>query len=64
MRMPTLLPFGDGCISGEAIDTGTRDMTGLMAIFAADVEGYSRLMGADEDGTFKDLTVRPEGADH
>ena len=21
MRMPTLLPFGEGCMSGEAIDT-------------------------------------------
>jgi hypothetical protein len=24
MRMPTLLPFGEGCMSGEAIDTRTR----------------------------------------
>jgi hypothetical protein len=23
-RMPTLLPFGEGCMSGEAIDTRTR----------------------------------------
>lgn len=30
----------------------------LVAIFAADVEGYSRLMGADEVGTLKDLTQR------
>src|SRR5260370_35215095 len=30
----------------------------LVAIFAADVEGYSRLMGADEAGTLKDLTQR------
>ncbi len=30
----------------------------LVAIFAADVEGYSRLMGADEVGTLKDLTHR------
>lgn len=29
-----------------------------MAIFAADVEGFSRLMGADEVGTFRDLTER------
>src|SRR5207248_3449261 len=28
----------------------------LVAIFAADVEGYSRLMGADEVGTLKGLT--------
>src|SRR6202163_203253 len=30
----------------------------LVAIFAADVEGYSRLMGADEVGTLQDLTRR------
>jgi adenylate cyclase len=30
----------------------------LVAIFAADVEGYSRLMGADEVGTLKRLTER------
>ena len=30
----------------------------LVAIFAADVEGFSRLMGADEVGTFRDLTER------
>ena len=30
----------------------------LVAIFAADVEGYSRLMGADEVGTLRDLTQR------
>jgi adenylate cyclase len=30
----------------------------LVAVFAADVEGYSRLMGADEDGTLKGLTER------
>jgi class 3 adenylate cyclase len=28
----------------------------LIAIFAADVEGYSRLMGADEVGTLKAKT--------
>jgi TolB-like protein/class 3 adenylate cyclase/Tfp pilus assembly protein PilF len=30
----------------------------LVAIFAADVEGYSRLMGNDEVGTLRDLTER------
>jgi hypothetical protein len=30
----------------------------LAAVFAADVEGYSRLMGADEVGTLKGLTER------
>jgi TolB-like protein/class 3 adenylate cyclase/Tfp pilus assembly protein PilF len=32
----------------------------LAAIFAADVEGYSRLMGADEVATFDALTARRE----
>src|SRR6201988_2390307 len=30
----------------------------LVAVFAADVEGYSRLMGSDEVGTLKGLTAR------
>jgi adenylate cyclase len=30
----------------------------LVAVFAADVEGYSRLMGADEVGTLEELTER------
>ena len=30
----------------------------LAAIFAADVEGYSRLMGIDEVGTLRTLTTR------
>src|SRR5271169_1861884 len=30
----------------------------LVAVFAADVEGYSRLMGADAVGTLKGLTER------
>jgi adenylate cyclase len=38
----------------EPIETKRR----LVAIFAADVEGYSRLMGADEVGTLKGLTER------
>ena len=32
----------------------------LAAIFAADVEGYSRLMGADEVATLDALTARRE----
>jgi hypothetical protein len=34
MRMPTLLPFGEGCMSGEAIDTRTRSIRrgGRMAV--------------------------------
>ena len=36
-----------------------RDVTRrLVAVFTADVEGYSRLMGADEVGTLKRLTER------
>jgi adenylate cyclase len=31
----------------------------LAAILAADVAGYSRLMGADEGGTLKRLTAAP-----
>jgi adenylate cyclase len=38
----------------KPIDTERR----LVAVFAADVEGYSRLMGADEIGTLKGLTER------
>src|SRR5215510_8708630 len=30
----------------------------LVAVFAADVEGYGRLMGADEVGTLEGLTER------
>jgi adenylate cyclase len=30
----------------------------LVAVFAADVEGYSRLMGVDEVSTLKGLTER------
>jgi adenylate cyclase len=38
----------------KPIDTERR----LVAIFAADVEGYSRLMGIDEVGTLRELTQR------
>jgi adenylate cyclase len=38
----------------KSVDTERR----LVAIFAADVEGYSRLIGADEVGTLRDLTQR------
>ena len=30
----------------------------LVAVFAADAEGYSRLLGADEVGTLRGLTER------
>src|SRR5215470_8609351 len=35
----------------------------LTAILAADVQGYSRLMGADEEGTLRMLTAYREGID-
>src|ERR1700682_5406163 len=40
----------------KSINTQRR----LAAIFAADVEGYSRLMGADEVATLDALTARRE----
>ena len=40
--------------------TGERVVRRLAAILAADVAGYSRLMGRDENGTLTRL--RPEGA--
>jgi len=40
----------------ESIETKRR----LAAIFEADVEGYSRLMGADEVATLEALTARRE----
>jgi hypothetical protein len=43
----------------EPIETKRR----LAAIFAADVEGYSRLMGADEVATLDALTARREVLD-
>lgn len=43
-----------GCKLAKPTDTERR----LVAIFVADVEGYSRLMGADEVGTLRDLTQR------
>jgi adenylate cyclase len=46
-------------------DIGAASMSGrdefsrkLVAVFAADVEGYSRLMGVDEVGTLRGLTQR------
>ena len=40
------------CIMSDPMTVSRR----LVAVFAADVEGYSRLMGADEVGTLKGLT--------
>jgi adenylate cyclase len=39
---------------------GSKVQRRLAAIFAADVEGYSRLMGVDEVGTLRTLTAHRE----
>ena len=49
-------PQAPGLPLAEPIETKRR----LAAIFAADVEGYSRLMGADEVATLDALTARRE----
>src|SRR6516165_364511 len=43
---------------GARMSDPTKVSRRLVAVFAADVEGYSRLMGADEVGTLKGLTER------
>src|SRR5262249_27318784 len=45
-------------LEGRALTKPTDTERRLVAIFAADIEGYSRLMGADEVGTLQDLTQR------
>jgi len=42
------------------MNSGQRERVGrrLAAILAADVAGYSRLMGADEEGTLEHLKAR------
>jgi len=52
---PTFAPTG--CIGARMSDL-TDVSRKLVAVFAADVEGYSRLMGADEVGTLRGLTER------
>ena len=55
MVLPTLVPTGAiGARMSDLTDVTRR----LVAVFAADVEGYSHLMGADEVGTLKGLTER------
>jgi adenylate cyclase len=44
--------------SGHRMSDAMTVSRRLVAVFAADVEGYSRLMGADEVGTLKGLTER------
>jgi len=43
---------------GPRMSDPTKVSRRLVAVFAADVEGYSRLMSADEVGTLKGLTDR------
>ncbi len=52
---PTLVPWVG---IGARISNPTEVSRRLVAVFAPDVEGYSRLMGADEVGTLKGLTER------
>jgi adenylate cyclase len=52
-------PQAPGLTLAEPIETKRR----LAAIFAADVEGYSRLMGTDEVATLDALTARREVLD-
>src|SRR5881394_917122 len=53
-QMSPRKPHSLGLPVAEPIETKRR----LAAIFAADVEGYSRLMGADEVATLDALTAR------
>src|SRR5206468_1131871 len=49
-----------GAVRGRVLtNTGDTERR-LVAIFAADVEGFSRLMGADEVATLRDLTQRQD----
>src|SRR6516162_3848480 len=43
---------------GAQMSDPTKVSRRLVAVFAADVESYSRLMGVDEVGTLKGLTER------
>src|SRR6516162_8720424 len=51
---PTWSQVGIGAHMSDPMAVSRR----LVAVFAADVEGYSRLMGADEVGTLRGLTER------
>jgi class 3 adenylate cyclase len=55
-QMPPRKPLVPGVTLAEPMETKRR----LAAIFAADVEGYSCLMGADEVATLNALTARRE----
>ena len=55
-QMPPRKPHAPGLPLADPTEVKRR----LAAIFAADVEGYSRLMGADEVATLEALTARRE----
>ena len=48
MRMPTLLPFGEGRVSGEAIDMGTRSIRRGSGLGTS--EKVVRVIGGDPFG--------------
>jgi class 3 adenylate cyclase len=55
---PSDLSPGRVIVIGEGDEVETHSVERkLAAIFAADVEGYSRLMGLDEVGTLRTLTA-------
>src|SRR6266576_4033168 len=57
-RAPRVAQFGPATCCGRGDMTATRR---LAAILAADVAGYSRLIGADEEGTLNRLkAIRAE----
>src|SRR3974390_3165195 len=53
-----MIPRATQASSGAAMSNLDEVSRKLIAVFAADVEGYSRLMGTDEVGTLKGLTER------
>jgi adenylate cyclase len=55
-----LYPFRGFCVLGGDLMNQEEFKRKLTAILSADVEGYSRLMGEDEDGTIRTLTTYRE----
>ena len=53
-----MIPRATQVASGHRMSDLGEVSRKLVAVFAADVEGYSRLMGVDEVGTLKGLTQR------
>jgi class 3 adenylate cyclase len=50
------MPFGSTVLAAERVERR------LAAILAADVAGYSRLMGADEEGTHERTSFEQQSA--